>query len=190
MSWVGLVGCRFSGGLCFVFYVFLNKAFITAWPAQAYPALANVVWVGWLLEPGLSLVWMYHWPPTCLLFSLCFFVFSVLSWLVTYSTFSRIGRIYQWLWDSTRRRGWRVGGQVRKGGDTQVAWPLWNLQIKLVSIDIFFHGEKKQNQKTSRFNSVALPETFSDIKGRVGGGNIQTPSSHSFSCLGSQSLMD
>lgn len=44
--WVGLVRCIFSGGVCFVLFMFLNKAFITAWPAQASSALSNVDWVG------------------------------------------------------------------------------------------------------------------------------------------------
>lgn len=44
--WVGLVRCIFSGGMCFVLFMFLNKAFITAWPAQASSALSNVDWVG------------------------------------------------------------------------------------------------------------------------------------------------
>lgn len=44
--WVGLLRCIFSGGMCFVLFMFLNKAFITAWPVQASSALSNVDWVG------------------------------------------------------------------------------------------------------------------------------------------------
>lgn len=43
---VGSMRCRSSGGMCSVLFVFLNKAFITAWPAQASSALSNVEWVG------------------------------------------------------------------------------------------------------------------------------------------------
>lgn len=44
--WVGWARCIFSDGMCFVLLMFLNKAFITAWPVQASSALSNVHWVG------------------------------------------------------------------------------------------------------------------------------------------------
>lgn len=76
---------------------------------------------------------MYHWSPTSL-------SFCIIMTVVTYSTFSRTGRMNGdgdfggwWWWWGGGLGGWvggmggveaeerMNGGQVRKGGDTQVA---------------------------------------------------------------------
>ena len=75
-------GVYFQVGCVFVLFMFLNKAFITAWPARASSALSNVGWVGWLLEPWLSHVWMYHRSPTSLSFCITMTVvtYLLLDW--------------------------------------------------------------------------------------------------------------
>lgn len=145
--------------------MFLNKAFITAWLAQARSALSNVNSVGW---PWLSDVWMYHWSPTTSL-SLCIVMTVVTS--LRLEVYGWVGAVF-WEW---------AGGDLMKGScrwEKEATLKLHDhceiLQINLVcNDDIFFHGGIIWN---------TLPPALSPSL-RLFTNKIQPLRSHIFSCL-------
>lgn len=183
-GWV-LVRCIFSDGMCFVLLMFLNKAFITAWPAQASSALSNVNWVGWLLEPWLPHVWMYHWSPTSL-------SFCIIMTVVTYSTFSwtggteRVGGFLEGWWG--RAGGGRSKADPEDRGEKEATLKLHDHceTFRSILMIYFFMGEKSETSATALLLSLRL-FFFSDIKRKK---KNQPLSSHGVSCPASGLLMD
>lgn len=117
--------------------MFLNKAFITAWQHRLLQHR--------LMSTGSGDFWTKTFS--------CMNV-PLVTHLYVFVYYCDYGHSQYLLSDWQDWTGLGLGGGVwgvkvrmetwEKGGDTQVAWPLWNLKINVVSNDdIFFHGEKK-----------------------------------------------
>ena len=144
-------GVYFQVGCVFVLFMFLNKAFITAWPARASSALSNVGWVGWLLEPWLSHVWMYHRSPTSLSFCITMTVvtYLLLDWQ---DEWGFRGDFFVCFLGGM---GWGEGGGEEGRRQVEDGWTMdrWEKEATLKLHD---HCEKKtkKNKKKTTFRSI------------------------------------